>query len=433
MAKLTRKNLGWFLGGILMSLIVGFCFANIFSTEAQEQIKIFPTVFSGDWQNPGAVFSQDLGENATFEEFNEENSAYPFASENKKENLEIPAKDQSKAQKLIGLLEKIKCFFKFNLAKAQETPSPENTLESTPEPTLEPTPESNSEPTPESTPAPEPTLQPTPETPAVEPREKVLELSNFSIPEVFSNKTIKNIQLRLSLAGKGEKGDKLIIDYYYQDSWQSLVEFDLENEISNALNGGYFLYALPVFENQKDLENLKIRFIYSGSQNSKVFLDSLWLEIDYEEFLFQTEVPPEEFVEESTPQPESQSEPTPPSPLLKERKLEKEIHIDAGARHSCIAKNFSLNLSGRERDIVEIEFTGMRSDLESLEIGSLPLGIDITFLNNADYSWSPAKSDSKAVLQIVNQPGSQKGNFSIPIIYTSGNSTTVCQINIINF
>jgi hypothetical protein len=36
-------------------------------------------------------------------------------------------------------------------------------------------------------------------------------------------------------------------------------------------------------------------------------------------------------------------------------------------------------------------------------------------------------------LEIVNQPGSQKGNFSIPIIYTSSNSTTVCQINVINF
>jgi hypothetical protein len=152
-----------------------------------------------------------------------------------------------------------------------------------------------------------------------------------------------------------------------------------------------------------------------------------------EDFLSQTEEFSEEFVEESASQPEPQPESTPPTPLLKERKLDKEIHTDAGARHSCTAKNFSLNISDLSQAIVELEFTGVRSDSENLEIGSLPLGIDITFLNNADYSWSPAKSDGGAVLHIVNQPGSQKGNFSIPIIYTSGNSTTVCQINVINF
>jgi len=153
-----------------------------------------------------------------------------------------------------------------------------------------------------------------------------------------------------------------------------------------------------------------------------------------EEPASQTEVSPqEEAVDEAAPQPEPQPEPIPPLPPLKERKFTKEIHIDTEARHSCAAKNFNLNLSGVNQAIVELEFTGMRSNYENLEIGSLPLGIDITFLNNADYSWSPSKSDSGAVLQIVNQPGSQKGNFSIPIIYTSGNSITVCQINIINF
>jgi len=156
-----------------------------------------------------------------------------------------------------------------------------------------------------------------------------------------------------------------------------------------------------------------------------------------EELAPQSEIgPEEESVDEPELQPELQPESTPPTlptPSLKERQLTKEIHIDIGARHSCAAKNFNVNLSGKNQAVVELKFTGMRSDSENLEIGSLPLGIDVTFLNNGDYSWSPSKSDSSAILQIVNQPGSQKGNFSIPIIYTSGNSTTICQINIINF
>jgi hypothetical protein len=141
----------------------------------------------------------------------------------------------------------------------------------------------------------------------------------------------------------------------------------------------------------------------------------------------------EEFVNELASQPEQELESLlSPQKLIKERKFERLVHFDKNPQHACIAKNFNVDLSGNNQSVVELEFTGMRSDSENLEIGSLPLGIDIVFLNNAAYEYQPQKSDSGAVLQITNQPGSQKGNFSIPIIYTSGNSTTVCQINVIN-
>ena len=174
------------------------------------------------------------------------------------------------------------------------------------------------------------------------------------------------------------------------------------------------------------------------SSSSSTPLETSSLTGQAEELVPQSEIAPEEeSVDEPEPQPELQPElqpeSTPPTPPLKERKLTKEIHIDAGARHSCAAKNFNVNLSGKNQAMVELEFTGMRSDLENLEIGSLPSGIDIAFLNNAAYEYRPQKSDGGAVLQITNQPGSQKGNFSVPIIYQSGNSTTVCQINVINF
>lgn len=120
-------------------------------------------------------------------------------------------------------------------------------------------------------------------------------------------------------------------------------------------------------------------------------------------------------------------------PPLKERKLEKKIQIDKNAFHSCAVNNFTIDISGQKQLTVELRLEGMRSDFEHLEIGSLPLGIDITFLSNADYNWQPQKDQEATVLQIINQEGSQKGNFSIPIIYQSGNSTTICQINVINF
>jgi len=190
------------------------------------------------WQNPEAAFSQDLPETAASIEFNIVNSAYP---------LEIP---------------------QFSI---EETATP-------------------------------------PQEGIVFSEERSLELSNFSVSDNFEGTKINNVQLRLSLAGRGRAGDKLTIDYYYQDfypegsqgdsfrAWQSLANFDLENEISNNLNGGYFLYALPIFESWEDLNNLKIRFTYQNSQypisniqyptsniQYPVYLDAVWLEVEYED------------------------------------------------------------------------------------------------------------------------------------------------------
>ena len=105
-------------------------------------------------------------------------------------------------------------------------------------------------------------------TPPAEGINSVLQFSDFSIAEETKERKIKNAQLRISLAGKGMANDKLDIDYYHQDSWQKLDEINLENEISNALNGGYFLYGLPIFENWQDLENLKIKFTYVINQKT---------------------------------------------------------------------------------------------------------------------------------------------------------------------
>lgn len=131
--------------------------------------------------------------------------------------------------------------------------------------------------------------------------------------------------------------------------------------------------------------------------------------------------------------PVAPSLPALPKPPLKFRQLQKMVQLDKNARHSCEARSFAIDLSGRSQVILELELKGERGDAENIEIGSLPLGIDITFLNNASYSYQPQKNDNTAVVQIINRPDSQKGNFSVPVIYASGNSTTICQINIINF
>ncbi|MFA4941982.1 MAG: hypothetical protein WC582_05360, partial [Patescibacteria group bacterium] len=136
---------------------------------------------------------------------------------------------------------KIKNFFKNNLTLAEEITT-ENTT-STPldinnlagqAPEIELPAERPTAESPTSTPLikiPKQSKQPVENPPQI--IEKVLELSNFSISENFREKKIENVQLRMSLAGKGMPGDKLQVDYYFNNAWQKLNEFDLKDEISN--------------------------------------------------------------------------------------------------------------------------------------------------------------------------------------------------------
>jgi len=324
MVKFLKKNPFSFVLALFLVLaaifIIGRYFLKELPAKAQEQIKIFPTNFSGDWQNPEAIFSQDLGENATFEEFNTENSAYPAFSQVGISNFQFPISKQipnSNVQNfkkiLVGYWNEIKNLFQGKVVKAEEntTSTSENNSELNNEPELnqesvseesatstpneepELTQEPISQESPTSTPVEEPNLseQPAPEEPKTEPKtepereERVLEVFNFSIPQNMEESQINNVQLRLSLAGKNNPPNntnpKLVIKYQYKGNWQNLAEIDLTNEISNALNGGYFLYALPIFNSWQDLENLRIRFSLVSS--TSVYLDAVWLEVDYQE------------------------------------------------------------------------------------------------------------------------------------------------------
>jgi len=182
-----------------------------------------------------------------------------------------------------------------------------------------------------------------------------------------------------------------------------------------------------------------------------IYLDSVWIEVEYQKVVEYQEVSEDPFIppgekegdiilsevlyEEMIAVDEDIviSEPLNPQlPPIRERRFDKKVRIAKDARHSCAAKNFRIDISGQSQTIAEFTLDGDRSDIEAIKIGSLPLGIDITFLNNADHEYSPARKDDVFVLQIINQLGSQKGDFNIPILYTSGNETMICQLNVIN-
>jgi hypothetical protein len=154
-----------------------------------------------------------------------------------------------------------------------------------------------------------------------------------------------------------------------------------------------------------------------------------------EDSSYQEDLSPENFFEGIITTLENQKNVYYIQPILKERKLDKKIKISKESEYSCSARNFQVDFSsGPSERIVELELEGKKPKNAVLEIGSLPLGIDITFLNNANYELNVSQNENIGVLQIIKQEFSQIGNFNIPIIYTDKDSgeSVICQINVIN-
>ena len=111
--------------------------------------------------------------------------------------------------------------------------------------------------------------------------------SDFALADEMRVGTIENAQLRFSLGAKNYNPNEgayktLKIEYFHDGVWAEAGEISLAHDISNAANGGYFLYALPIFSSWDELENFQIRFSYvdaEGVATSDVYLESMWLEI----------------------------------------------------------------------------------------------------------------------------------------------------------
>ncbi len=117
--------------------------------------------------------------------------------------------------------------------------------------------------------------------------------SGFSTPEFSPESVITSTQIRLSLAAKGmtlspEAIQRVSVEYSFDDAatWQSGALFDVEDELSSAVNGGYFFVAIPVDQQLQALANLQVRVTFEGTpaELEAVYLDALWLEIDATNF-----------------------------------------------------------------------------------------------------------------------------------------------------
>lgn len=122
-------------------------------------------------------------------------------------------------------------------------------------------------------------------------------------------------------------------------------------------------------------------------------------------------------------------------PNIKRRELKNQVIFDEKAGHSCEVENFKVEISDKSVSYGKIILNKEASFLYELEIGGLPQGIDVVFIKNNSYKYTPNTNEKTVELEIKNSANSQKGDFNVPIIYIKKgekDSFASCQINIVN-
>ncbi len=122
---------------------------------------------------------------------------------------------------------------------------------------------------------------------------------------------------------------------------------------------------------------------------------------------------------------------------LSVRSVDRDVTTDPSATHRCTLDPFATNVS-------EVDFATVVLRLErevgfeySVEVGSLPDGIDVAFVKNSEYFYAPKKKETEIELNIHKDRGASQGSFSIPIIFTKlidegKESVAICQMNVMN-
>ena len=111
-------------------------------------------------------------------------------------------------------------------------------------------------------------------------------LTKFDTAPLEPGQLIQGIQLRLSFGAKlkhpaTETAPYVDVLYGTDASLVSVGQILLDDEVSNAINGGYFLFALPDIASVTELAGAKVVLRYHGDTDilEGMYLDTAWLEM----------------------------------------------------------------------------------------------------------------------------------------------------------
>ena len=112
-------------------------------------------------------------------------------------------------------------------------------------------------------------------------------LSGFETASLEPGQLVTGMQLRISFAAQLEEPASGTVPYVEvlfgeKEEENTVGVILIEDEVSNAINGGYQLFALPDSIDIDDLENVNVVLRYYGDKDALdgIFLDAVWLEVN---------------------------------------------------------------------------------------------------------------------------------------------------------
>ncbi len=181
------------------------------------------------------------------------------------------------------------------------------------------------------------------------------------------------------------------------------------------------LATLPgeVVNNWNEIKNLQIgvRPVSVLSDMPTIYLESIALEVSYLE--------PVKPAENKNVQ------------GLSMRSVQKNIALNPNALHLCSIEPFVVDVSGVDSTVSTLHLIKEDGFDYQIEVGSLPLGIDVALGKEGRYVHEPKKRQDDLELLITRDYGAREGSFSIPIIFTQlteqgAESNVICQMNVVN-
>lgn len=115
--------------------------------------------------------------------------------------------------------------------------------------------------------------------------------SGFILPDFESGTVLDSVQLRLSLAAqtkasRGNSPQRYLVEYTYDTgsttkTWDTASVIDIDKEISNSINGGYFLISFDTPTTADAIANLQVRISYQGNvaELDRAYVEGVWLEV----------------------------------------------------------------------------------------------------------------------------------------------------------
>lgn len=147
---------------------------------------------------------------------------------------------------------------------------------------------------------------------------------------------------------------------------------------------------------------------------------------------------PEEIVEpvveevlESIPAPITINKPF--IPIRGELNIKKDDIDYTNGSYACDVSPFSVNISNSsEESVIKIQnINQVGSSDRQIEIGKLPSGLKVVFPGDT-YEKKITTDETEFTVSIAKDSFAQRGSFTIPVFYSVGDITVMCQMNVVN-